>query len=157
MAHLEIFISYLMSWILRLKWVLGNHLECYLLAGRYFMEIVRLIRIVWARCTNGLHQCKCYFCVKKLLSGFAKDVQWKVCDGKAWTGIFVSFSGHKIWWKRVFKWIMQPDLLKFAVVNLLLIVQLFMAEKKHVLANFAPDMAAIVAANRRRSWEQSTW
>jgi len=67
---------------------------------------------------------------KKLLSGFTKDMQWKICAEKVWMdtvsfatdliayaffGVSPSVATRKIYGRRVFTWIMQGDLVRFAL------------------------------------------
>ncbi len=49
----------------------------------------------------------------------------------------------KIYGRRVFEWIMQYDLIRSAVVNLLVFAPLFNTSKKHVLTHFVLEMAAV--------------
>ncbi len=93
-----------------------------------------------ARFTKSLCQLQPSSGVKKLLSGFAKDEQWKISYENAWTVVFVLFcfcgspycicicrsvpfrlKMYSMW---VFKLITQRDLLRFVVLNLLVFVPL---------------------------------
>ncbi len=96
-----------------------------------------------ARFTISLRQCKPSFGVKKLLSGFTKHTvgnwHWKAwtvyfCDSPYWICICRSFPFDQyIYGRRVFKWITQRNLIRFTLVNSLVFVALFNAQKKHAL------------------------
>ncbi len=69
------------------------------------------------------------------------------CAWPYWICICRSFPfRRKSYGRSVFKWIMQRDLLTFALVKLLAFALLFNAQKKHVLNYFALEMAAIIVA-----------
>lgn len=65
------------------------------------------------------------FWCPKTLSGFTTGAHWKVsidedilaADLIAHVRTQGSFSDHKTWAQKVFKWIMRCDLIRFAVVN----------------------------------------
>ncbi len=66
-----------------------------------------------ARFTNSLRQCKPFFGIKIVLSGFTKDAQWRISAEKLWTRLFLhltllnmhllkfAFKTQKLWEERI--------------------------------------------------------
>ncbi len=83
-----------------------------------------------------------------------KGVDSYFCAWPCWICICRSFPfRRKMYGRRVFKWITQCDLQKFALVKLLAFAPLFYI-KKHLLNYFALEMAAIAVAWRRHRRER---
>ncbi len=89
-------------------------LKCCSLMAKYGRFEFKDSKGHWARYTNNLHQCKASFGIKKLPSGFTKDMQWKVSNKKTWIQLLLYICIYRM---RVFKW-MQGDLVKFAVLQM---------------------------------------